>query len=44
MPPEDCGDFTTTGRALAVCGLALLLSLAIAIVLGLAFGPALSGF
>lgn len=37
-------DYTSTSRALAVCGLALLLSLAIAMVLGLLFGPTLSGF
>jgi hypothetical protein len=37
-------DYTSTGRALAVCGLGLLLSAAIAIVLGLLFGPTLSGF
>jgi hypothetical protein len=37
-------DYSSTRRALAVCGLALLLSLAIAIVLGLLFGPTLSGF
>ena len=36
-------DYTSTGRALAVCGLALLLSLAIAMVLGVVFGPTLSG-
>jgi hypothetical protein len=36
-------DFTSTGRALAVCVLSLVLSLAIAIVLGLLFGPTLSG-
>jgi hypothetical protein len=37
-------DYTSTGRALAVCGLGLLLSVSIAIVLGLLFGPTLSGF
>jgi hypothetical protein len=37
-------DYTSSGRALAVCGLGLLLSLLIAIVLGLLFGPTLSGF
>ena len=37
-------DYTSTGRALAVCGLGLLLSFSVAIVLGLAFGPTLSGF
>ena len=37
-------DYTSTRRALAVCGLALLLSGAIALVLGLVFGPTVSGF
>ena len=37
-------DYTSTARALAVCGLAWMLSLIIAFVLGLAFGPTLSGF
>jgi hypothetical protein len=37
-------DYTSTGRALAVCGLAWFLSLAIALILGLAFGPTVSGF
>lgn len=36
-------DYSSTGRALAVCSLGLLLSLAIAVVLGLVFGPTLSG-
>jgi hypothetical protein len=36
-------DYTSTGRALAVCALGALLSLAIAIVLGLVFGPTVSG-
>jgi hypothetical protein len=36
-------DYTSTGRAVAVCGLGLLLSLVIALVLGLVFGPTLSG-
>jgi hypothetical protein len=36
-------DFSSTGRALAVCGLGWLLSLAIAVTLGLVLGPALSG-
>jgi hypothetical protein len=36
-------DYTSTGRALAVCGLALLLSLGAAIGIGLVFGPTLSG-
>jgi hypothetical protein len=37
-------DYTSTGRALAVCGLALFLSLTIAMVMGVVFGPTLSGF
>ncbi len=37
-------EYTSTSRAVAVCGLALVLSLAIAVVLGLLFGPTLSGF
>jgi len=37
-------DYTSTRRALAVCGLAMLLSLTFAFVLGLAFGPTLSSF
>ena len=36
-------DYTSTGRAVAVCGLGLLLSLVIALVLGLVFGPTVSG-
>jgi hypothetical protein len=36
-------DYTSTMRALAVCALGLFLSLTIAVVLGLAFGPTLSG-
>jgi len=36
-------DYTSTGRALAVCGLALSLSLTIAIVMGVMIGPTLSG-
>ena len=36
-------DYTSTIRAVAVCTIGLLLSLAIAIALGLAFGPTLSG-
>jgi hypothetical protein len=35
-------DYTSTARALAVCGLAWILSLAVAMVLGLVFGPTLS--
>jgi hypothetical protein len=37
-------DYSSTGRALGVCALALLLALGIAVVLGLVFGPTLSGF
>jgi hypothetical protein len=37
-------DYTSTSRALAVCGLGLLLSMAVALVVGLAFGPTLSGY
>jgi hypothetical protein len=36
-------DYSSTRRALAVCGLALLLSLTFALVLGLIFGPTVSG-
>jgi len=36
-------DYTSTRRALAVCGLGLLLLLTIAFVLGLVLGPTLSG-
>jgi len=36
-------DYTSTARALAVCGLGWTLSLIVAVVLGLAFGPTLSG-
>jgi Yip1-like protein len=36
-------DFTSTARALAVCGLGWLLSVVIAVLLGLAFGPNLLG-
>jgi hypothetical protein len=36
-------DFSSTGRALAVCGLGWALSLVVAAVLGLVLGPALSG-
>jgi hypothetical protein len=36
-------DYTSTPRALAVCGLGVLLSFAIALVLGLVFGPTVSG-
>jgi len=37
-------DYTSTARALAVCGLGWILSFAVAVVLGLVFGPTLSGF
>jgi hypothetical protein len=37
-------DYTSTARALAVCALAWMLSLVVALVLGLLFGPTLSGF
>jgi len=37
-------DYTSTGRALAVCGLGLSLVIAIALALGLLFSPTLSGF
>ena len=37
-------DYTSTARALAVCALAWILSFIIAVVLGLIFGPSLSGF
>jgi hypothetical protein len=37
-------DYTSTGRALAVCVLGFSLSVIVAVVLGLLFGPALSGF
>lgn len=36
-------DFTSTARALAVCGLGWALSLLMAVLLGLAFGPSLLG-
>lgn len=37
-------DYTSTARALAVCSLGWVLSLVVAAVLGLVFGPTLSGF
>lgn len=37
-------DYTSTGRALAVCGLGLALAFAIAVVLGMVFSTPLSGF
>ncbi len=36
-------DYTSTARAIAVCGLGWTLSIVVAIVLGIAFGPTLSG-
>jgi hypothetical protein len=36
-------DYTSTARALAVCGLGWILSLVLAVVLGLVFGPTLLG-
>jgi hypothetical protein len=36
-------DYTSTSRALAVCGLGLLVSFAVALILGLILGPTLSG-
>ena len=36
-------DYSSTRRAVAVCGLAVLLSFAFITVLGLLFGPALAG-
>lgn len=36
-------DYRSTGRALAVCVIAMLLSVGMAIVIGLIFGPTLSG-
>jgi len=37
-------DYSSTARALAVCGLGWIVSLAVAVVMGLIFGPTLSGF
>jgi hypothetical protein len=37
-------DYTSTRRALAVCALGVLLSTAIALVLGVLYGPSLAGF
>ncbi len=36
-------DYTSTARALAVCGIGWMLSIALAVLLGLLFGPALVG-
>jgi hypothetical protein len=37
-------DYNSTGRALAVCGIGMALSLVLVMVLGLIFGPTLSSF
>ena len=37
-------DYTSTARALAVCALAVVVSLAVALVLGVVFGTTVSGF
>lgn len=44
MAVRQALDYTSTARALAVCSLGWVLSLAVAMVLGLVFGPTLSGF
>lgn len=44
MAVRQALDYTSTARALAVCSLGWILTLAVAMVLGLAFGPTLSGF
>lgn len=43
MAVRQALDFTSTVRAIAVCAVGLILSLAVAVVLGLVFGPTLSG-
>jgi hypothetical protein len=43
MAVRQALDYTSTTRAIAVCTIGLLLSLALAMVLGLVFGPTLSG-
>jgi len=43
MAVRQALDYTSTTRAIAVCSIGLLLSLALAMVLGLVFGPTLSG-
>lgn len=43
MAVRQALDYTSTVRAIAVCTVGLILSLAVAIVLGLVFGPTLSG-
>jgi len=40
---RQAADYTTTARAAAVCALGWVLSLVVAVVLGLVFGPTLSG-
>ena len=40
---RQAADYTSTARAAAVCALGWMLSLAVAVVLGLVFGPTLSG-
>lgn len=44
MAVRQALDYTSTARALVVCSLGWILSLAVAMVLGLVFGPTLSGF
>ena len=43
MAVRQALDYTSTVRAIAVCTVGLILSLAVAVVLGLVFGPTLSG-
>jgi hypothetical protein len=43
MAVRQALDYTSTTRAIAVCTAGLILSLALAVVLGLVFGPTLSG-
>jgi hypothetical protein len=43
MAVRQALDYTSTVRAIAVCTAGLILSLAVAVVLGLVFGPTLSG-
>ena len=44
MAVRQALDYTSTARALAVCAFGLVLSLSLALVLGVVFGPTLSGF
>ena len=44
MAVRQALDYTSTGRALAVCGIGMALSFVFVVVLGLLFGPTLSGF